>query len=100
MGNYWHLGNCTCPIAPTNWNMGMWILNCIIFLLVLGNKEHCPDVEVNLKTCYHHILTAISNLFEHYILILHGSTFGTRAYCASLDFYVSMGFVAFVFIII
>jgi hypothetical protein len=60
--------------------------------------EQCPIVEVSLKTCYHHIFTFISKLFWHYILLPHGSAFGTRVYYVSLDFYVSMGFMASMFI--
>jgi hypothetical protein len=65
-----------------------------------GNREHCPSVEVSPETCYQHILIAISNLFQHCILLPHGSTFGTKAEHVFLDFYVSMGFVAsFMFIV-
>ncbi len=84
MGNYWHQANCTYPIAPIEWNMGMWYLVVEYFCEYLnkcGNKEHCHGVEMSPKTCYHHILTSISNLFQHYILPLHGSAFGTRAMC-------------------
>jgi hypothetical protein len=60
----------------------MWIPSCRIFQSVLGqhgDKEHYPGVEVSPETCYHHIFIAISKLFRHYILLSHGSSFGTRA---------------------
>ncbi len=38
----------------------------------------CPSVQVSPKTCYYHIPTIISNLFQHYILLSHGSTFGDK----------------------
>jgi len=44
-----------------------------------GNREHFLGVEVNLGTCYHHILISISKLFQHYILLLHGLGFETKA---------------------
>ncbi len=102
MGGYWHQANCTCPIAPQN---GAWECGCLIveyfnqYLDKCGNREHCPIVEVGPKTCYHHIFITISNLFRHCILFLHGSTFGTKTYSVSINFYVSTGFVAFVFIV-
>jgi hypothetical protein len=82
------------PLPPKNgaWECGYLIVEYFNqYLDKHGNKEHCPNVEVSLETCYHYILTAISKFFQHCILLPHGSTFGTKTKCVFLNFYVSMG---------
>jgi hypothetical protein len=81
MGGYWHQANCTCPIAQIDgaWKCGYLVVEYFSqYLDKCGDREHCSGEEVSIETCYHHILTTISNMFQHCILLPDGSTFGTK----------------------
>jgi hypothetical protein len=69
------------PLPPQNgaWECGYLVIEYFSqYLDKCGDKEHYPSVEVSPETCYRHFLTTILKLFWHYIILSHGSTFGTR----------------------
>jgi hypothetical protein len=81
MGDFWDQAHCTYAIAQIDgaWECGYLVVEYFSqYLDKCGDKEHCYGVEMSIETCCHHILTTISNMFQHCILLPHGSVFGTK----------------------
>ncbi len=70
MSGYWQHANCTCPIAPIEWNMGMWISSCRIFQSVLGQAwqqgimYQCGSESRNLLSYSHIYIKIIPTLYS------------------------------------